>query len=197
MPNFNFNLQSTYNLPGMYGGVPNGYTRENKEYIARSIAGSIYTTVNPTSDDTILLVGAGFGWVAEYLIELGINKICAVDTSLWIQSQKSIEAVVDIHNLDVTSTQDQLTIKNLLGLSANEKIKYCITEDLFSVLNDAECIDISQNLRNIGDTVIHSIGTQEIKAPNSVLPFNWKTLNEWKQLLSPDLIIKSRSNIII
>ena len=192
----NYNLESTYNDPFMYGSC-GGYYRKNKDYImGASKHYKLKQIINPKPGDTILLVGAGFGWIAEDWLLSGLGPICAVDTSDWIQNNKNQHAVIEIHNYDVTNKTDQLNIKNYLRISSDKKIKWCITEDVFSDCIDSECLLISQHLRNIGENIVHYISPPP-RSSEILCDRNWKTGTQWKMLLSPDLIFMKGTEVLL
>jgi hypothetical protein len=191
MPIANYNLEYTFNCPQNYGSV-GGYNRNNKNYILEIFQDfKLLETVAPKSNETVLFVGCGFGWIAEDWLSRGLGPICAVDTSTWIHNQKHIHAAIPIYNYDVTNPEHRVEIKNLLGLTSEQKIDICITEDCFSGLYDAECVTIAESLRLISNRVIHYI-TPPAKDPNYdsvIFPGNKKTAEAWKTLLPQDSIL--------
>ena len=191
MPVANFDLEYTYNCPENYGNF-GGYCRANKDNLYDLCADfKLLEIVNPQPNQTILIVGAGFGWIAEKWLAQGLGPICAVDTSAWIQSEKQAHAVIPIHNYDVTNVLRQLEIKQLLGLQPEQKIDICITEDCLPGMTDQECVDVSGSLNQIGNRVVHYI-TPPAKDPNydaNIVPRNKKTAQSWKFLLPNDSIL--------
>ena len=197
MPIIDWNQEITFNHPDVYGNS-GGYNRQNKDYLIDVCSHKSLINLFPyQQNETILLVGAGFGWIAETFIERGFNKICAVDTSLWIQQNKHIHSIIDIHNLDVTNLSDQQSIKQILQLQQNEKIDWCITEDFFTGITDQECLTISSCLRDMGKNVIHYITPPPVRDLAYLKNRNWKTGAEWKTLLSPDKILMVNSNTVL
>jgi hypothetical protein len=191
MPIANYNLESTYNCSQNYGSW-GGYNRPNKDFLFNLCKDSkLQEIVNPRPAQTILMVGVGFGWIAEKWTQQGLGPICAVDTSTWIHSQKHTHAAIPIYNYDVNNAQHQLQIKQVLGLSPTQKIDICITEDCFTGLTDQECVSISASLNAIGKRVIHYI-TPPAADPNydtTIFPGNKKTAEGWKAMLPNDSII--------
>ena len=192
----NYNLESTFNAPDCYGDS-GGYFRTNKDYLMDVCEHwRLRTTLNPQPGDSTLLLGAGFGWIAEEWIAQGLGPICAVDTSEWIQSEKANNAVVEIHSYDITNLEHQLAIKSLLDLQPNEKIKWCITEDFFTGCSDSECLNIAETLRNIGENVVHYISPPP-RSPDILPDRNWKTGEQWKSLLSPDKVLIRGTSVLL
>lgn len=180
MPIADYNEEYTFNQPANYGVYPGGYTSANQfliwghdHYFARDAFG-----IKP--GESILLVGAGFGWVAQDWLREGLGPICAVDTSRWIQSMKFIEATVPIHPYNVNDASDRKLIMQTIGCD----IDWCITEDMMSCLSDEECVILCKNLRQLGRRVAHIISPTTSRLPNH----NYKTGTQWKKFLEPDLI---------
>jgi len=192
MPIIDYNLESAYSDPTNYGAI-GGYNSTNKEFLWKVLRHDEFLPrLDIKPNDTILMVGVGFGWIAENWIAQGLGPICAIDTSHWIHSAKSQHANIDIYNFDITdySTHDQ--IKQILGLQSSDKIDWCITEDFFTEITNQECIDISLALRSIGNNVIHYITpklSEELLSIPQIGVRNYKTEEEWNTLLSPDRIV--------
>ena len=192
MPIIDWNQESSFNHPDIYGRI-GGYCRNSKEDIMRVCEHhKLQIAINPTSEQKILIVGAGFGWIAESWIESGISSICAVDTSAWIQNNKAENAVIDIYDYDVMTSQGVAAIKQVLNVAPEDKIDLCVTEDIICSYTDQECIELAVQLRTFCNRIVHytSRGPQK---PENFTPelskYNWKLESEWKQLLSPDQIL--------
>lgn len=193
----NWNDEYTFNHPNVYGDC-GGYNRQNKENLYYLCQHFLLRTAFPFQPgETILLVGAGFGWIAEDFISNGLGPVCAVDTSAWIQAEKSQHSVIEIYNYDVTNVTDQESIKQVLGVTGSSKIDWCITEDFFTGMSDSECLTIAQSLRDIGNQVIHYISPSPGTVSGVLANRNWKTGAAWKQLLTPDLVLMGRSNLVL
>lgn len=184
-----YHREDIFNHPANYGIFPKGYTRANKfliwdhdHYFARDAFG-----IKPR--EGILLVGAGFGWVAEDWIREGLGPICAVDTSQWIQSRKIIESQIPIYPYDVNDVSDQILIKQTIGCD----IEWCITEDMISCLSDEECVILCKNLRQLGRRVAHIISPTTDRLPQH----NYKTKEEWKTFLYPDAVFLRSECILL
>lgn len=186
-----YNQKSSYDEAGysMFGG----YLSVNKETIWQAAKHQdLLPKLNIVPGESILIIGAGFGWIAEKWISRGLGPICAVDTSQWIQAEKSQNATIEIYNFDITdySTHDQ--IKQILGLQSSDKIDWCITEDFFTEIPDQDCLSISEALRSIGKNIVHYITK---KPEDDLLSYpqfamrNYKTEVEWNTFLLSDRII--------
>lgn len=186
-----YNQKSSYDEAGY--NIFGGYLLENKEAIWQAAKHQdLLPKLSISLGESILIIGAGFGWIAEKWLAQGIGPICAVDTSQWIQSEKANHASIEIYNFDITDYSTHAGIKQILNLSDLDKIDWCITEDFFTEIPDQDCLSITEALRSIGKNVVHYISHKP--APNLledpiVAVRNWKTEEEWNMLLSPDRII--------
>lgn len=200
MPIIDWNQESSFNHPDIYGRI-GGYCRNSKEDIMRVCEHhKLQVAINPTPDQKILIVGAGFGWIAESWIESGISSICAVDTSAWIQSNKAGNAVIDIYDYDVMTSQGVASIKQVLNVAAEDKIDLCVTEDIICSYTDQECVELSEQLRTFCNRIVHYTSRGPQKPENftpELAKYNWKTGPQWKQLLSPDGILMIESTEVL
>lgn len=150
----------------------------------------------------IALIGAGFGWLAEEFVAAGYGpiadgtangKVCAVDTSTWIQANKAGNATVAIVNADVNGSTGRRTVKQQFG-SNNAVIDWAISEDVLPILSDAECGVFASALRQVATNVAHwvSLGIRRFDNSNvwaGDARLNWKTLEAWKALVTLDRVI--------
>lgn len=160
-----------------------------------------------TKGQRIVIVGCGFGWVTEYLIAQGwgpvgngtsAGRIVSVDTSTWIQANKSVHAVVPVVNAEVNASTGRRTIRQQLG-NPNITIDWCITEDVLPILagNDTgtgqnEYGPFASACRQVATNVAHWV-TCEGNHPE----LNWKSLATWTALMAPDVVIERPSGRVI
>lgn len=190
---FDYDLESTFNHAQNYGAY-HGYYWENKEEIWTGQRHQVFLNSLQTriqTGQTVLMVGVGFGWFVDKMLEINLGPICAIDTSEWIHTYKHIHSSIDIHNIDVTDYSTHSTIKSILNLSSSDKIDWCITEDFYTEITDSKCVEIATALRTLGNNVIHYITrcppASSFSNPE-ILQRNWKTKEDWETLLSPDEI---------
>lgn len=155
--------------------------------------------LNLQPGQSIILVGAGFGWMAEKWQEAGLGPIVAIDSSTWIQANKAQHARVQVHNEDASDNLSRGRIKQLLGLQGNERAAFAISEDIVAGLSDQEAQVLAVRLRLLGTTTVHWIttGRRRFDDPNTWAGdqrLNWKTLEDWKVLLAPDLVVGRNEN---
>ncbi len=194
-------------------GQATGYVRSVKQqYIGNDADLLIAALVSKglQQGQRIALIGAGFGWVAERFVELGYGpmasgtaagKICNVDTSTWIQANKTGNATTTIINADVNASTGRRTIKQQFG-STTAVIDWAVSEDVLPLLTGAgatpggnnEIVPFCQNLRSLATNVAHwiSVGTA-----SGDPRLNWKTLAEWKAWCSPDIVIQRQGGAVL
>ncbi len=139
--------------------------------------------LNIQPNQRVALIGAAFGWIAEDWIDAGIPHVVATDISKWIHENKHHQAIIPILNEDSLSEESRQNIRRTAGGS----LDIAITEDVLPNLTDAECLDLAKNLRLLAPKVVHWISCVTPSSEGSSL--NMKTIEQWKELLTPDLVI--------
>src|SRR5262245_38195295 len=151
--------------------------------------------------NNIVLIGGAFGWVAEDWIADGFVNTKITDISSAIHGRKgqsSLEghpqASVEIINEDGITVPSRRRIKQAFG-STDAIIHWAITEDLAGFFSDAECLNFAPSFRQLATKVAHwiSVGTRRNDSPEKWAGdprLNWKTIQDWKTLLTPDLVIQ-------
>jgi hypothetical protein len=142
----------------------------------------------------IALIGGGYGWVAEEWIAAGYQSLIVCDTSSYIQSNKAQHAVVTIHAEGADSNGSRGNIRQLLGNARNSPIDWAVTEDVLPCFTDAEIGSYAPQLRQLARNVAHWVTP---KSPGNYMTMNWKTVEEWKALLTPDLIVARGSDTAV
>lgn len=159
-------------------------------------------TVGLQSGQRIALVGGSFGWVAEHLIQLGygpaadgtnVGRVACIDTSTYIQANKAGNAVVEIMNVDVNAATGRRAVKVNFG-SPNVVVDWAITEDILPVLTDSEAGVFAGACRALATNVAHWItpgyGPNGGQSPSQTAEMNWKSMANWKTLVTPDFVIR-------
>lgn len=193
MPLVDSNLAATWD--SLYGAQQIGesgeyvhYDRRIRDRITGGLAAKLIAALNLQPGQSIGIIGAAFGWVAEDLFAAGLSPIVAVDTSAWIQANKTQHATVTILNEDGTTNASRGRIRQALGLTGNNRATWAISEDVLPVLSDAEAQTLDSNMRLIATNVAHLVS--EV-TPSGDPRLNWKTIAQWKSLL-PNAVIVSR-----
>lgn len=184
-----------------------GYQRSVKQqYLGNDADALVAALVSKglAQGQRIALIGAGFGWVSERLVELGYGpmadgtangKICNVDTSTWIQANKTGNATTTIISADVNAATGRRTIRQQFG-SNNVAVDWAVSEDVLPLLIGAgatpsgnnEIVPFCQSLRALCPNVAHWITTLTVSGVQDAR-LNWKTLEEWKAWCTPDWVI--------
>lgn len=176
------------------------YTRYVMQDIVRARWDHVVPELGITSSDIVVVVGAGFGWGVERLIELTGCTAIGVDISDHIQGTKSTseESEIDAaiisagydpligHGLEVkqtvfvdTRTKQIVLNEDLYSAKSRNNIKkalgnklptWIITEDILSDFSDAEATFLKTEVDKLGVPVCHIVRTTT------------KTAEEWQTL---------------
>jgi hypothetical protein len=161
------------------------------------------------ASDRVLLVGSGFGWLAECLEKQvpGLSVV-SLDTSTWVQATKGqtetadIEAAVQaagilpimsryaevVAALDDGGPKARVTIgsQDVLRASDRAKLKqahgnfsWAITETMFTWLDDAECVAMDAAMHKLATNVAHMVQPYSAKFDGKVEP---EPVWNWKYL---------------
>lgn len=86
-----WNLEETWRSAYAVTGYKLGYCRYGMMPYAKVSAKGVSETLELQGAESIILLGAGFGWTAEELLKLhpALNIVC-VDNSVWIQTNKDL-----------------------------------------------------------------------------------------------------------
>lgn len=170
-----------------------------------------------TQTTHIVVLGCGFAWFVEQLIARGYTSVVGLDVSTFIQTNKSGTEEADI-NASITAVGlnplvgDGAAIKARLfdggarartGILAEDlksnasrtrvrqalgnRVDVVYTENLVEALTDAEINQYAPQVRQIAP-VAHLITCVSDGSIPGLL--NWKTLEQWKALLTPDRCIE-------
>lgn len=179
-----------------------GYVLAGKRHlISRDIAPEIIAELGLNDTHRILILGAGFGWLANDIAIMSGAVVAAVDTSTYIQDNKVANAEgVEILNADVSAGSGRAQVRQALGITGNNKATHAITENVITVLDDAENTQLSSFLHNMADIVVHWTAERydDKLAKGFQDPrYNWKHFPDWKLLLPNDLFISARTNTLV
>ncbi|HEY6617421.1 MAG TPA: hypothetical protein VIZ32_22995 [Vicinamibacterales bacterium] len=186
-PRVDYNDPETW--ASLYGG--DGYVRANKDSILGHDHHRLHEVLGIEPGQSIILIGAGFGWVAEDWGAAGLGPIVAADSSTWIQTNKPLQATLPIYNENSSTGGSRSKILKALGQA---KATWCISEDVMPALDDDEAVQLALRMRLMATNVTHwmSCGVRKHDDPNAWAGdprLNWKTLEDWKELLTPDIVV--------
>lgn len=164
-----------------------GFERKAKARLLGEDHWMLRDALGLTIGQKIALIGAAYGFIAEDWIASGLSVV-AVDTSTYIQSTKGTNATLTILNESGLTTASRNNILSAAGLANSAKFDWVITEDVLGVLSDNECTTLAVALRKFAVKVAHWVSVTQGSVSNANL--NWKTLAQWKALMTPDMIIQ-------
>lgn len=164
------------------------YTRElydlNHDWMARRLTmmpSGLITSAN------VLVVGCGFGWLMENLIDAGAASVTGVDPSPYVHANKATQSRADVVNRIVNATVGVDNVNQVLqqaGFSRTYNV--VIDDDAASSNSDAELpafLDGCQSLLqgNQQTRIIHLVTPQRAEGGQDSA-INWKTMAQWKAL---------------
>lgn len=167
-----------------------------------------------TSSHNVLLVGAGFAWVSEELVRLGISTT-STDSSPWIHSVKGtdeageIEAALDLagvtlaHKLrasflaklmagpratEVILEEDALSNGSRQRLRNEGTFTHIITSHVLTWLHDDEAVKLSDALHqiNVLAQVVHYVGVYKDDAAAEPEP---EPFSNWKRIVGDEPVV--------
>lgn len=130
----------------------------------------------PALEDPIAIVGCGFGFLVELLIDKG-HQAFGIDCSPYIHAHKGTESREDVKIFDAMVGRDQL------GMHA----AMVIDEDAASSHSDAELPAFFAGLETISSRVIHLVSPLIDRPGDSAI--NWKPIEEWQRMAPTHLWI--------
>ncbi len=220
MPVHTWDTLEDFNLAYNIGAEPNGHPNTRAE-VRRHYQRSVLFSTDDTRLDygthawqrviahfgwprttNIIIFGAGFAWGLEYLRAQGFANSWAVDTSTYIQENKTttdpddgIQRCLvpnDLFNVNAAlpGQRTQLIngtvgVGNLFGV--------IVTERMLSSFSDQEVVEAAALLRDhLLDPTGRLIHIETPTQPDGQQAgYNWHTLAEWKVLLPDDDIVSS------
>ena len=129
MPLYNWDkagYENAYNI----GAEPDGHPADRPEVrlgyhravllpYAQNLATNLYRVLNWTSSTRLVIVGSGFGWTVECLRFMGMTNVIGVDTSPWVQANKTLN---DESEIDEAITKTGLSPSSEQGQAIKAKL---------------------------------------------------------------------------
>jgi hypothetical protein len=171
------------------------FVRENRERVmgeGMRDGVNLRIALGLTPGVTVGIIGGGFGWIAEEWIAYGINAI-VTDISALIQANKTTEAVVPIEDLNVTDPPARERMRTLATT-----YDLIVTEDVLPCYSDAECLELAAAARTLAP-VAHWVSPYRATGEGGTPQYaglNWKSLEDWKALMTPDRIVERGSSVV-
>lgn len=172
-----------------------GITENLYDYRRRLANLGAVPNFSPSTD--VLIVGCGFGWLIEVLIDVGANRVWGTDTSTVVQgslADPNVDIRSDVQaqilNIDVTAPDalQQFRSAGAGGTGQNRgRFDWLVTElfvESFDPINNLAAFNAVLNsleaLRsNRQGGVAHIVTVNHGGAIDDTLGFTWLTLAEW------------------
>lgn len=130
--------------------------------------------------DRILVIGCGFGYLIEAMMDLKFQNCWGIDNSKWIHANRATESRADVPILEI-GILDEGLLTHLVDLTGSVVFDWVIDEHILEGYLDDQhynLIDAMNMLVDDSSKVIHMI--QPISEGKTGDPsMNWKTIDEW------------------
>jgi len=140
----------------------------------------------------ILIVGCAMGTLVHLLTEAGYVNVWGSDASEWAINEGKIAfpeiadrlLVADALNNSGNSLPSMTGVRRAAGLTGNQRFPLCITDDILTVMSDAECQTALTVLRATASTLFHVIWPNILHKPDQDPTLNWKIVpEEWQAFI--------------
>jgi SAM-dependent methyltransferase len=143
----------------------------------------------------ILIAGCGHGYTIRHLLNAGAD-VYGCDASAYALQQAATIAPNRVTQADVLNRTQMTGTLTFAGLKTNQKFTGLISEDMWSYFTDAEVTAALVELRRLSNALLHIVTAVESETERDPT-LNWKTLEAWKTLLAPDLVMGSESGMVL
>jgi hypothetical protein len=169
-----------------------GYSRANTGLVeaSRREATQFREVLGVLPGEKVVIVGGGFGFMGEEWVDAGI-QVAVTEISTWINANKGPNARADITLLNESGTTNNSRRNIRAALGNPTTLEWGISEDVLPVLTNAEGTTLASNMRSFCNKVAHLVS---ICGPGPTThPCQYKTLEQWKALVTPDLVVQRGS----
>jgi len=158
-----------------------------------------------TLSTKILVAGCGMGSLVQRLTDLGYTDVWGSDASSYIITQGKAQfpaianrlLVADALNNSGNSLPSMTGVRRAAGLNGNSRFPVCITDDLLTVMSDAEVATALTVLRATATTLFHLLSPLDLSTTQDPT-LNWKTVpagwqavignGEWVMDVTTDIV---------
>jgi len=134
----------------------------------------------------ILIVGCAMGTLVHLLTQAGYTNVWGSDASQWAidEGRLAFPAIADrLLVADALSAQQMTSVRRAAGLTGNQRFPLCITDDVLTVMSDAECTSALTILRATATTLLHVLWPL-IPDVEQDAGCNWKTIPQgWQTFI--------------
>lgn len=140
----------------------------------------------------ILIVGCGMGTLVNELTNAGYTNVWGSDASQYIIDQgkaafpaiSSRLLVADALNNAGNALPSMTGVRRAAGLTGNNRFALCITDDLLTVMSNAEIVTALTVLRATASTLVHVLWPKLTDGTVQDPSLNWKTVpSEWQAVI--------------
>lgn len=185
-----------------------GYNHPGRQKIYVKRADAIDREFGPPGTQKVVIAGCGYGYLVAILKDRGWDVVgfdlgdYALQRILdgEIPADKQL-LVVKADVMDTNGPESTQTVRQLAGLTGQQKFDLCISEDLLPCLDDTELATALPNMRDMADTVAHIVTTVMVEDPPGTYmsaadlhpgqALNWKTPEDWLALVGSDILIRT------
>lgn len=142
----------------------------------------------------VLVVGSGFGYLMEKLIDAGIADVWGIEPGSWFwdaanDGEWAAGMKARTANDWIGSGTEQASLDALPGVPNNERFNWILDEDAAPMHSDAELPAFISGLEgrlqgNAKSRIVHLVTPTPAPGPGDSA-VNWKTMAEWKAV-APD-----------
>lgn len=168
--------------------APGGQWGDNDLYHWKHRLAELETKTPMNRASRVLVVGAGFGYLLEVMIDLGAQNVWGTDPSVWIQATKATEARADVAplilDLDVCAGWQAF---KTAGAGQNGKFDFVVSELVVESLDAGTelttFLDCCEALLRPNGTVVHLlVASKPEDRPDSrdlTLGIRWQDHAAW------------------
>ncbi len=128
----------------------------------------------------VLIVGCAYGYLVKHLVSLGVDAY-GIDISPYAISRIHVEMQGRIILGDARVEADFEAVKSLAGMTKrNDKFDLIVDEDMIACLTDAEAVIFCDLGKSYSNMFYHLVD----ESPHLAQWYNWKTIANWKTLIS-------------
>lgn len=140
----------------------------------------------------MLIAGCGIGVLVKMLTDAGYTDVWGNDASSELITYgralypdiASRLLVADCLNNSGNSLPSMTGVRRAAGLNGNNRFPVCITDDLLTVMSDAEVTASLIVLRATASTLVHVLWPKSISGSEQDASLNWKTVpGEWQAFI--------------
>jgi hypothetical protein len=144
----------------------------------------------------LLIVGCGPGFLVDELVKLG-RDAWGIDSSAYCMARAVQSA--RIMQADALVRSQLAAARSFAGLSGNQKFAGLVTEDLLPCLSDAEAGVAVTEARRVAPVALHIVTCSKAgDVPGSrVAELNWKTIDRWAAIVSPDRVMDTETGAVM